>query len=293
LGTGNPAGDYDGWSANRRMNVIAAFMRRETDGKALLKTTGALCGVFSICLALLSGCASGRVRSPEASKSEGPAQTIQIKEFGVGPGDELEVMVYQHEDLTRKIRVPNSGIIFFPMVGELNVNGVGITEVRRTLTERLGSYVVNPQVNVEVTTLRSQKVYVLGEVNVPMVFPLESPTRALEAISKAGGFTPNASGSSVLLIQGEATAPHIERLDMTDYVKQGGAQNPFLQPGDIIYVPRTFVADLDKFFTHITTALLPALILEQGIALYPQVRAAINNKGATSTTNVVISVPAH
>ncbi len=253
-------------------------------------------GFMILLIGLGTGCAS-RPEVHEASEQALPelpiSSQIEVREFGLGAGDELEITVYQHPDLTRKIRIPGSGIIFFPLVGEIKVGGVSVTELRRTLTDQLKRYVVDPQVNVEVTTLRSQKVYVLGEVNAPSVFTLESPIRATEAVSKAGGFTINARQTSVLLIRGEMLKPEIRRLDLKNFLKKGeGSENTLLQPGDIIYVPRTFVANVDRFFNHILTALLPVLVLEQGIALYPQVQDTLTGKADRArTTNIVITAP--
>lgn len=227
-----------------------------------------------------------------AVPDETPPPKLVLSEFGLGAGDEIEVTVYLHDDLTRKIRVPGSGVIFFPLVGELNVTGMGVTELRRLLSEKLTQFVVDPQVNVEVTTLRSQKVYVLGEVNAPAVFALDSPIQALEAVSKAGGFTGQASQNSVMLIRGSAAKPELKRLDLKNFLHEGTGANALLQPGDILYVPRTFVANVDRFLGHVMTALFPILVLEQGIALYPQVQDAVTGKaGRGSTANVIITAP--
>ncbi len=236
------------------------------------------------------GLAGACAASPDPAPDDAEQPKVTVSEFGLGPGDEIEVVVYLHDDLTRKIRVPGSGIIFFPLVGEINVHGMGVTELRRLLTERLGQFVVDPQVNVEVAALRSQKVYVLGEVNAPTVFPVDTPIEAVEAISKAGGFTPQASQSSVMLIRGRAEKPEIKRLDLKGFLTGDQTGSLLLQPGDIVYVPRTFVANVDRFFSHALTALLPIMVLEQGIALYPQVQDTLTGKTDRSrTTNIVVT----
>lgn len=253
-----------------------------------------LIGFFGLIVLLLSfGCAHREVKQQSQVEPPSEPAKVEMTEFGLGIGDEVEVTVYQHPDLSRKIRIPASGIIFFPLVGEVNARGMGITELRRQLTAGLKDAIVSPQVSVEVTTLRSQKVYVLGEVNAPAAFSLESPILAMEAVSRAGGFTQNASQASVMLIRGGGENPKLKQLDLEAFLKKGiGSENMSLQPGDILYVPKTFVADMDRFFQHVLTALYPVLVLEQGIALYPSVQDTLTGKVERSrTTNVIVTVP--
>lgn len=250
-------------------------------------------GMFGLVLLFFAaGCAHRISKTKEAEPAAEPVK-VEMTDFGLGVGDEIEVIVYQHPDLTRRIRVPSTGVVFFPLVGEVDAKGIGITEFRRRLTERLKDQIVNPQVSVEVTALRSQKVYVLGEVNAPAAFSLEAPIQALEAVSRAGGFTPGASQDSVILIRGGSENPKLKQLDLQAFLKKGAlGENVSLQPGDILYVPRTFVADMDRFFSHITTALYPFLLLEQGIALYPTVQDTLTGKTERSrTTNIIVNAP--
>lgn len=216
-----------------------------------------------------------------------------VSEFILGPGDELEITVYRNDDLNRKVQIPSDGIIFLPLIGEVKTNGVGMRELRRQVTEGYSKYLLNPQINLEVISHRSQKVFVLGEVRSPGVFPIDSPISTLEAISRAGGFTLDAKQTSVLLIRGDMAKPELARLDLKRVIKKGDlSQNPVLQKGDVIYVPATYIANIERYFQRLEHIIRPVVFLEQGISLYPQVEDAI--KGETQgkeAPTIIISPP--
>jgi ribosomal protein L16 Arg81 hydroxylase len=96
-----------------------------------------------------------------------------------------------------------------------------------------------------------------------------------------------------MLIRGGGENPKMKQLDLEAFLKKGaGAENISLQPGDILYIPRTFVSDMDRFFSHVITALYPVLVLEQGIALYPSVQDTLTGKTERSrTTNIIVTAP--
>lgn len=216
------------------------------------------------------------------------ATEVQARDLSLGAGDELEVRLYPHENMTRKILVPASGIIYYPLAGEVDINDMGVNELRNILTKRLTPFIVNPQVSIEVITQRSQKIFVLGEVSHAGPFPMDSKIRAIEAISRAGGFTLNASPDSVILVRSNSSKTQMKILDLQNIINENGlTDNVALRPGDIVYVPRSFVADLDRFFDHIQRGLITALIIQQGVVLYPAVVNAIGGVGGTSSTVVV------
>jgi len=108
--------------------------------------------------------------------------------YAIGPGDVLLVRVWGDEDLTREVVVSPGGSIPFPLIGEVEAAGQSVEDVQRVITERLADgYLVDPQVEVVIKEYRSQKVYVLGEIVRPGIYPLESQASILEIISRAGG----------------------------------------------------------------------------------------------------------
>ncbi|MEE3319065.1 MAG: polysaccharide export protein, partial [Pseudomonadota bacterium] len=166
-------------------------------------------------------------------------------DYQVGPGDVLQITVWDHPELTipaGSLRssaesgnwVHNDGTIFYPYVGIINVEGLKVTEIRDMITERLSRYIENPQVDVSVAAFRHKRIYVTGEVYEPGLYPVTNvPTRLIDAIGEAGGLTTAADWSSVVLTRNGKDY----RLSLRDIYQYGNtSQNVLLQPNDVVNV---------------------------------------------------------
>ena len=211
----------------------------------------------------LSGCSPNKALVQNDAPSE-PQQIppIEISEYIIGFGDELEISIFRHDDMTKKVRILPDGKIHYPLVGEIKAEGLSANHLRDKLREGLLKYYVDPQVSVIVTSIGSQKIFVLGEVNKPGAFQLDRPKTVIEAISEAEDFTHDAKVRNVLLIRGGPSNPNPSYivLDMEKTLKERDmTQNVSLRQGDIIYVPATEIADAARFFDRIWT-IIPARI---------------------------------
>lgn len=173
------------------------------------------------------------------------AVEIENYEYRVGPGDVLNIVVYEHPELTipaggeRSAEesgniVHTDGTIYYPYIGNLEVEGRTVGEIRRMITSRLATYVTEPQVEVRVAAFNAKKVYVSGEVATPGTQPITNvPLTVLDAISAAGGATENANWHNITL-----TRNGDERsLSLYEMLKRGDlAQNTLLQPGDVLHI---------------------------------------------------------
>jgi polysaccharide export outer membrane protein len=141
--------------------------------------------------------ASPAPQEPPPAAAQPPA--AQPAEYEVGPGDVLEVNVFGNDDLSRIATVQTNGAISLPLLGEVQVAGLTVGEVRRKITNLLAKdYLVNPQVEVKVREYQSQFVSVVGEVNSPGRKPLRGRTRLIDLLTEAGGFKPSASGDLII-----------------------------------------------------------------------------------------------
>jgi polysaccharide export outer membrane protein len=249
-----------------------------------------------IVFALLGGCSTGGTtsKSDEVSPLSDEVQgEVKITEFILGPGDRVEIMVYRHDDLKRTVQIDTSGMIGYPLVGDIQANGLSIFQLRDRIRDRLAEYIVDPQVSVGVTAVQSQKVYVIGEVTRPGVFSLDKPLSAIEAISQAGGFTLDANDESVMVIRGNRDKPQLIKLDLESALKKGNiAQNIQLRRGDIVYVPSTLIADVSRFSVYLKNILYPILMIEQGIILGPSVIDVLQSEGGkVGGTTITIERP--
>lgn len=178
---------------------------------------------------------------------------VEVSDLILGPGDVIEILVWRNEDLNRTIKVLPPGKYYYPLVGEIQLTGVGVFQLRGELAEKLSKYIKNPQVSITVKSIESHKFFVLGEVNRPGIFPIDSAPTALQAITAAGGANADAKLNSVLLVRGNTDNPVLRKLDLEVALVDGNFRdNVMLQQGDLIYVPTTPIANVERFFRRIS-----------------------------------------
>ncbi len=164
-----------------------------------------------------------------------------IQAASLGPGDEFEVRVYEEAGLSGLYIVSPTGQIDFPLVGTVTVEGLVGSQVASLLRQRLSQgFLRNPYVTVQVKTLSSKKVFVLGAVKAPGRFQFSDAMSIVEAVTLAGGFGPLAEKNYAIVTRLDASGER--RIPVpVEKIMQGLAANFLLQPGDIIYVPETIL----------------------------------------------------
>ena len=97
-------------------------------------------------------------------------------DYPLGAGDTIRVQVFQNPDLTIETRVAESGAITYPLIGSVDLGGLSIAAAEKKIATALkdGGFVQQPQVNIVIIQLRGNQVAVLGQVNRPGRFPLET-----------------------------------------------------------------------------------------------------------------------
>lgn len=155
--------------------------------------------------------------------------------------DLLEVRVYQEPDLTGVYRVDPQGQVDFPLCGKVAVGGLNASGAAEALTQCLrNGFVRRPQVSVLVKEFNSKKVFVFGEVSKPGSFVFEEGMTIIHAISQAGGLTRTAAKNSVnvtRVVDGQEVKLPVKVEDIV----VGREKNFYLTPGDIIFVPESFI----------------------------------------------------
>ncbi|ORJ55869.1 SLBB domain-containing protein [Geothermobacter hydrogeniphilus] len=168
-----------------------------------------------------------------------PAVAAGEADYHVGEGDVLKVTVYDHPDLTTTVRIAGGGSIIFPLIGELSIDGLSVSEVSEKLSAALADgYIVNPQVSVFVQEFRSRKVVIMGQVDKPGLYEMSGPTTLLELISKAGGLSRDA-GDRATVHRKVDGREQIIRIDLKRLLEEGDSSLDIpLVTGDNVFVPK-------------------------------------------------------
>jgi polysaccharide export outer membrane protein len=160
-------------------------------------------------------------------------------DYKLGPGDAIRVQVFQNPDLTVEARVSESGSIRYPLVGSVDIGGLSIGQAEAKVADalRAGQFLKAPQVNIVLLQVRGNQVSVLGQVNRPGRFPLETfNVRVSDMLAAAGGVTP--TGDDSLVVSGTRNnRPFRKVIDIPALFSNiRGPDDIVLAAGDTIYV---------------------------------------------------------
>lgn len=160
-------------------------------------------------------------------------------EFLIGVADVLRIEVWKNPDLGGTVPVRPDGMISLPLVGEIAAKGMSIRALQRVLTGRFSEFVTAPAVSVVVEEINSRRIFITGEVRSPGVYDLVQPTRVMQALATAGGWTEFAKKDKIIVLR--ELAPGLTeqiRVSVTGIVTgRRPESNILLVPGDTIIVP--------------------------------------------------------
>jgi polysaccharide export outer membrane protein len=186
------------------------------------------------------GAAAQGAQAGQAPGAQIP-QDATRDDYRLGPGDIVRVQVFQNPDLTVEARLSEAGMISYPLLGQVRLGGLSAGQAEQLIAQRLrsGQFVQSPQVTLNVLTFRSQQVSVLGNINRPGRYPLETTgMRLSEVLSLAGGIS-EAGADEVVLITVRDGRPTRLEVDIVDMFASGDLEkDPTMQAGDVVYVNR-------------------------------------------------------
>ncbi len=180
----------------------------------------------------------------------------------IGPGDTLEINVWRHPDLTTQVTVRPDGKISFPLIDEISVSNISPGALKNDIAKRLSTIIQEPQVTVNVLSFQSKKFFVLGEVNNPGLYPFAGGEGVLDGIAKAGGYKQDTAAlkSVILIRRGYGSKPETLRLNIYNLITKGDiTQDVKLDTADVIFVPKSFIANVNTFVDQFFTKTDPVL----------------------------------
>lgn len=218
--------------------------------------------VSAAMLVVLSGCGS-TVNVPAVT----PAEARSFREAGnhldadyrLEAGDVVSVVFPFHAEMNHEETIRPDGRITMPEVGEIDTAGLTTTELEELLVRRTSTLLRDPQVRVTLTGFAEKSVFVTGEVRRPGFISYRTNLTPLQAIAESGGFLESASLESVVLIRSAGPDERFvsRKLDLQETITAGAEQPLELAPRDVLYVPRTAIAEADIWVDQHVTRLFP------------------------------------
>lgn len=188
-----------------------------------------------------TACRSTNKQVPTFSPRETPSAEAALASATLGSGDVVEIRVYGEPDLSGAFRVSPDGTIDYPFCGRVRAASLSAGGLVDRLTGCLkGGYLKNPQVTVFLKEYNSKKVFVFGDVQKPGTFPFEDRMSVIQAVTLAGGFTKTAAKNSVIVTRVVNNDERKIKVPV-EGIGEGREKNFALQPGDIVYVPESFL----------------------------------------------------
>ena len=189
-------------------------------------------GCAVLCLAGLGACSASTGQgavSPATTLNAVAAESMTTREYRLGSGDEVRIIVFDEPDLSGEFVVDGDGMVSFPLIGEVGAEGRTVREFQSAVVASLrAGYLNDPRVNVEVLNFRPY--YILGEVENAGEYPYTDGLTVINAVATAGGFSYRANTRRVF-IRRAGSAEEIE-VPLT-------ATTP-VQPGDTIRIAERF-----------------------------------------------------
>ncbi|MGD0236464.1 MAG: polysaccharide biosynthesis/export family protein [Syntrophorhabdales bacterium] len=216
--------------------------------------------VFSVVLLIAAGCTATWVEHPSPKEPlDKQARLYPAQEYKIQYGDQLDIKFLYNPELNENLPVRPDGRITLQLVGDLMVVDMTPTQLAEALKTRYATEVKKPEITVIVRQFAAQKVFVDGEVTRPGLLQLVGPMTVSQAIAQSGGFGYDARKTQVIVIrQNPAGKPFVTVVDMLQ-VQRGidMTMDINLMPYDMVYVPKSQIAEVDKWVAQYIRNLLP------------------------------------
>jgi polysaccharide biosynthesis/export protein len=213
--------------------------------KRASSTAGHLCRTLAVWAVLVGAGMPAAAQQSGAAIVQPPGAAagtaVSAAEYRLGAGDVIRIAVFQNPDLTLETRVTESGLVSYPLLGNIRLGGQSVTQAEALIADglRSGNFVRQAQVTITVLQVRGHQASVLGQVNRPGRFPLETgDVRLTDLLAMAGGTGPN--GSDVLVVTGVRDGqPFRREVDLPTLFAAGGHErNLLIRNGDVVWVDR-------------------------------------------------------
>lgn len=208
--------------------------------------------IFAALVSAVTGCQTARQPSADWPESPGWQERLQ-------PGDVLSIKFPYAPELNEEQSIRPDGKISLQLAGDVTAAGKTPDQLRSELLNVYSNTLKNPELTVIVRGFASHRVYVGGEVAQPKMVPIEGGRlTAMDAVMHAGGFLKRSAKMSTVVILRHADGKRYMRtIDLKAALKEPTSEPFYLQPYDIIYVPRTAIDKIDQWVDQYINDIVP------------------------------------
>lgn len=188
-----------------------------------------------------------------------PQPPVLAEEYVLQPYDTIEVKFFYNPELNDLVMIRPDGKIALQMIDEVSAAGLTPAQLDDVLTQKYGLLLPRVMITVFVRNFTEQKVYVGGEVYLPQVITLTGRMNALQAVFMAGGYKPDARLTDVVIVsRGPDNRPIAREVNLRKALNGDLEFDEYrLKPFDIVYVPKSRIARLDRFMSHLYSFIPP------------------------------------
>jgi protein involved in polysaccharide export with SLBB domain len=197
----------------------------------------------------------------ELARVQNETAAVEQRGYRVEPYDTLLIKYPFHPEMDQETVVRPDGTISATGVGQVHVSGMTAPDVANHLKQQSSRRLKNPEVVVSISKYGERGIFVGGEVGRPQMLVFRKGLTPLQAIMAAGGFLPTARLDSVILVRHTGgPEPFLARkLDLKSAMLKGKAEPIPLMPQDVVFVPRTPIANANVWVRQHVTDLFPFL----------------------------------
>jgi polysaccharide export outer membrane protein len=194
---------------------------------------------------------------------QNPSITVALEEFNVKINELKKAITTAPRGQSKIAPIAIDGRISFPLIGNLQAEGLTLVQLEKIVNEKYSQYVRNLDVTLIALKIHHSKFYILGEIERPGAYEIQNKANILDALSMAGGYTTEACLSDVVVIRNDGLErPVAFKLDIASALKNGEAfANVDIRPADIIYVPKSTLSNandvIEKIFTKGIYSMVP------------------------------------
>jgi polysaccharide biosynthesis/export protein len=205
--------------------------------------------LLTMTVACLAGARTGAAQTPTSPLSDGSLNAIRAANgpaegitrearVKIGPGDLIEVNVYDEADLHQTVRLNDLGDGTLSFIGSVHLAGLTTDQAGALIARKLkeGNYLLSPQVGIFIREYSTQGVSVLGEVKLPGVYGVAGGQSLLDVLAAAGGTTPLAGAEITIQRAGDGTTLTVP---LSKDAHHSLSSNVRLYPGDKVIIPRS------------------------------------------------------